>query len=106
MTVFLIVCMKMIEAKRVQIYQISFYSVRSGNKIRSWVYVISEKNFEIKLLITQIYCETLFLDPRNKHGNEIYINSKILNFRVKSIESYTKTIGYPYKWCQILCGLY
>jgi hypothetical protein len=26
--------------------------------------------------------------------------------RVKSIESYTKTIGYPYKWCQILCGLY
>lgn len=25
---------------------------------------------------------------------------------VKSIEPYTKTIGYPYKWCQILCGLY
>ena len=30
----------------------------------------------------------------------------VYSLSVKSIEPYTKIIGYPYKWCQIICGLY
>lgn len=26
--------------------------------------------------------------------------------RIKSIEPYTKLVGAPYRWCQILCGLF
>ena len=34
-------------------------------------------------------------------------NQFILNhIGIKSFESYMKPIGIPYKWCQILCGMY
>lgn len=34
------------------------------------------------------------------------MKKKIILKRIKSIEPYLKSIGIPYKWCQILCGLY
>jgi len=48
------------------------------------------------------------LYPRDNGLESPNLANKFLfnNTGVKSIESYMKSIGIPYKWCQILCGLY
>lgn len=49
-----------------------------------------------------------YLYPGDNGSESPNLSNKFLfnNTGVKSIEPFMKHIGIPYKWCQVLCGLY
>lgn len=56
---------------------------------------------KIENMFSNLYPKDNGLESPNLANKFLFNNTGI-----KSIESYMKTIGVPYKWCQILCGLY
>lgn len=61
---------------------------------------------ENSLLRSDSIFDCLYENDRGRESPNLSNKFLFSSIGVKSIESYTKTIGYPYKWCQILCGLY